>query len=149
VQYPKDWTVVDAGDDHVMLRVVEHFPDGQTADLGTILVTGMNADRSVGQLVDDAAAALPDATYEKRGQVAGIEGARVGFIDGAGKIWDANELANGAQTNHVRIAILAAAQGGRAIVVRAISPFSNDARSPSGLTSAGLVDYVITELTWP
>lgn len=144
VDYTDNLSATANTGDHVTLD--ETQSDGTV--LAEITVTGQQATKSPDEMINDALAGFSSSQYQNVQQALPINGAHIGSVQATGRVYDANLFVQGGQSEHVRIAVLAAVQNGTGVVVTATELFNNNRNDHSGVADPSALDYLLLEFRW-
>lgn len=148
VDYSDRFQVSDQDNGHINFNVENSDGSGV---IGFIAVTGQAAAKSPDQMIDDAINTLSSNQLQGSAQATGpVNGAHIGSQIGAGRVYDANLYANGAQGQHVRVVVIAAvdSQTNVGVVVTCIETFRDSKSDHSGLADPRTLDYMLAEFRW-
>ncbi len=136
VNYSSRWTVRSEDDKGVTIAT----------RLGLVQVTGSPA-VPPSQALQSTLDGLPNARWQDVTLVGNLKGAHLGGVDGIGSVYSANLVTPGSPAQRVRVAIIAATQGGVTVVVFAVDP-ADPKNSPNGMPEGQEIDYLCTEFGW-
>lgn len=141
VDYPSDWNVDQRSGTGIDLATYK----------GELKIRSDKAGKSLDQLIQDALAELPSASWQGVTPLHSIAGSHIGFQAGKGTEFAANLAPAAGQTQPMRVVILAATHGNLSVVVIAWNPYQppKNERNQSGMPESGIFDYVLAEFRWP
>lgn len=139
VNYPSGWQTASGSG-----AVTEQTTDGEF----TVYPSRGGAD--LNSLITNEAQTLGNGNYTQMQTVYAIPGAEIGFTSGQGELYDAFFEPAGAQAEEVRVGIVAATRGNLTVMIVTVSAYSRSKQlSPSGMTEAQSLDYVLSTFEWP
>ena len=116
-------------------------------DMGTVSVIGSVTTAAPDQVLQNAVAALPTATFQGVAHVSDLKGAHLGERDGVGGIFAASIVTSNSKAVKVRFAVIVAAKNGVTVVMFALDP-EDTSHFASGMPEGQLFDYMCTEFRW-
>jgi hypothetical protein len=144
VDYTDSMVLADNNGDHVTFD--ESLKDGRV--IAEVTFAGQQASKSPDEMINDVVGGFSSSQYQDVQQALPINGAHIGGVPATGRIYDANLFTQGGQSEHVRIAVVAAVQGNTGVVVTAVEAFNKSPNDHSGIADPSNLDYMLAEFRW-